>query len=41
MKNKNNFDAKFEKLIIISIIFEYIDKYINQILYKMLRLTKK
>lgn len=41
MKNKNNCDTEFEKLVIRSMIFEYIDKYIKKIPYKMLKLTGK
>lgn len=41
IESKNNYNAEFEKLIIMSMIFEYIDKYMNKISYKMPRLTGK
>lgn len=34
IENKNNYNAKFKKLVIISMIFKYINKYINKIFIK-------
>lgn len=41
MKSKNSYDIEFEKLVLISITSEYIDKYITRVLYRMLRLIEK
>lgn len=39
MESEDNCDAEFEELVVMSMISEYIDKYMNKILCRMLRLT--
>ena len=39
MESEDNRDAEFEELVVMSMISEYINKYINKIPCRMLRLT--
>ena len=39
MESEDNCDAEFEELVVMSMISEYIDKYMNKIPCRMLRLT--